>query len=55
MLKSEKYYRERAAYMREVAKNAQTTKLRDSCLASAEEMDALARLAAREESKDKAG
>lgn len=48
-LKSQKHYRDRAAYMREIAKTAQTQKLRESCLEAAERLDALAKQAARKE------
>jgi len=48
-LKSQKYYRERAAYLRSVARTAQTQKLRESCLEAALQFDGLAQLAAQEE------
>lgn len=41
-LKNKRYYNERAAYMRELAKSAQTEALRKSCLQAAETYDALA-------------
>ena len=41
-LKNKRYYNERAAYMRELAKSAQTEGLRKSCLQAAETYDALA-------------
>jgi hypothetical protein len=48
-LKSQKYYRDRAAYLRTVAKTAGTEKLRESCLEAARQFDGLAELAAEEE------
>jgi len=44
-LKNRRYYEERAAYMRSLAKSAQTEALRKSCLQAAETYDALARKA----------
>lgn len=44
-LKNKRYYEERAAYMRSLAKSAQTEALRKSCLQAAETYDALARKA----------
>jgi type VI protein secretion system component VasF len=41
-LKSKKYYLERAAYMRQMAKEAQTEALRASCLRAAEAYEILA-------------
>ena len=42
-LKDKRYYEERAAYMRQLAKTAQTEALRKSCLQAAETYDALGR------------
>ena len=44
-LKNKHYYNERATYMRQLAKTAQTEGLRKSCLEAAETYDALARQA----------
>ena len=41
-MKTERYYRDRAIYMRRLAKDAVTEKLRISCLKAAEEFDLLA-------------
>jgi len=41
-LKSKRYYRERAAYMRQLAKDALTESLRKGCLRAAEEYERLA-------------
>lgn len=45
-LRSEQFYRERAAYMRGLAREALTEKLRASCLKSAEQFEYLAKMAA---------
>ena len=39
-MKDKHYYRERAAYLRRLAKEAQTEALRQSCLKAAEEYEA---------------
>ena len=44
-MKDKHYYHDRAAYMRQLAKSAQTEALRKSCLEAAETYDALARKA----------
>ena len=44
-MKDKRYYDGRAAYMRQLAKSAQTEVLRKSCLEAAETYDALARKA----------
>ena len=44
-MKAKRYYDERAAYMRQLAKSAQTEALRKSCLEAADTYDALARKA----------
>jgi hypothetical protein len=41
-LKSKRYYHERAAYMRQLAKDALTESLRKGCLRAAEEYERLA-------------
>jgi len=40
-VKGKRYYKERAAYMRALAKTAQTEALKKSCLKAAEEYEAL--------------
>lgn len=55
LLKNEKYYLDRAAYMREIARDAHTEKLRESCLKAAEQLDALAKLAAKRASGEDTG
>ena len=47
-MKSERHYRDRAAYLRQVAKDAHTEKLRETCLKAAEQFEALADIAAKE-------
>jgi hypothetical protein len=51
LLKTERYYRDRAVYMRRLANDAVTEKLRDSCLNSAEQFESLAKVAAESEAK----
>jgi hypothetical protein len=41
-LKNKRYYQDKAAYMRELAKSAQTEALRKSCLEAAETYEAFA-------------
>jgi hypothetical protein len=52
-MKSKRHYLDRAAYMRRLAKDAATEKLRDSCMKKAEELEALARSAEAEGDKGK--
>lgn len=49
VLKTQRYYLDRAIYMRRLAKEAVTGKLRESCLKSAEQFEMLARSANDEE------
>jgi hypothetical protein len=51
-LKSQRYYNERAAYMRELAREAQTEGLRKSCLKAAEAYQILAETAGKPEPDD---
>jgi hypothetical protein len=51
-VKSKLHYLDRAAYMRRLAKDAATEKLRESCLKKAEEFEAQARRADAEGGKD---
>lgn len=53
-LKSQRYYLDRAIYMRRLANEAVTGKLRESCLKSAEQFELLAKLAADEELRRRA-
>ena len=41
-MKSKEYYLDRAAYMKRLAKDAQTEKLRESCLLAAKNFEKLA-------------
>jgi len=51
-LKNKRYYEDRAAYMRSLAKSAQTEALRKSCLQAAETYDAMARQAHEDDPAD---
>lgn len=48
-LKNKSYYIQRAAYMRDVARYAQTGKLKESAIKAAEQLEALAKLAERDQ------
>jgi hypothetical protein len=52
-MKSKRHYLDRAAYMRRLAKDAATEKLRESCLKKAEELETQAQRAEVEGDKDK--
>lgn len=49
LLKTKKHYLDRAAYMRQLARTAQTEKLRESALKAAEQLEHLAKIAGQEE------